>query len=463
MNTPTDWVAPLAILAGGLILGLLFVYFFGRRKASGPVIGSDQDLERKDLEFKRDALIAQLRDLEGDTKLTPDQLANERRRLELETAEVLRTLDGYKGARKPSAAAPVEAVDGDEVESGFTMNPAIKGFLWGSLSIALVGALIYFVQRDATPRDQQGGMMAGGQPAAQQGQPNPVVLQLEQAVKNSPDDLALRTNLAQVYLETDNLMGVFEQTKYVLERSPNDSRALTYQALVRVAMGEMPLALDMLQKATKADPKNVDGWLALAWVQTQSNDPAKAEQTIARAVKELPQDQARIEATYKEMKDVHARMVSQPSGPMTASGELPQGHPPIDGSTPPAAAAGAQPTMAPGQAAMAAAGNARPIRLTLDLDPSARSRAASGAALFVIARTAPNTPPIAARRISDAKFPMTIEFSSADSMMGQPLPPSVRLEARLDSDRDAASKNPNDPFAAIDGATAGSAVKLVLK
>jgi hypothetical protein len=49
-------------------------------------------------------------------------------------------------------------------------------------------------------------------------------------------------------------------------------------------------------------------------------------------------------------------------------------------------------------------------------------------------------------------------------MMGQPLPATVRIEARLDSDGDAMTKNPSDPHAVQDGvATNGTKVSLVLK
>ena len=58
------------------------------------------------------------------------------------------------------------------------------------------------------------------------------------AVQRDPNNLQLRNDLAQAYIERENLMAVFEQTKFVLEKSPTDSRALTFQALVRMAMGE---------------------------------------------------------------------------------------------------------------------------------------------------------------------------------------------------------------------------------
>jgi hypothetical protein len=62
-----------------------------------------------------------------------------------------------------------------------------------------------------------------------------------------------------------------------------------------------------------------------------------------------------------------------------------------------------------------------------------------------------------------ASFPITFDFGSADSMMGQPLPDKFRLEARLDSDGDAATKPPTDPSAMQNDVAPGTTVKLALK
>jgi len=57
-------------------------------------------------------------------------------------------------------------------------------------------------------------------------------------------------------------------------------------------------------------------------------------------------------------------------------------------------------------------------------------------------------------------FPLTFDVSAADSMMGQPLPPKMRLEARIDSDGDAMTKDPKDPVAVVDNVAAGSSATL---
>ena len=426
MNEPTDWTSAIAILAGGLFLGALIVFFFSRRR-SAPVAA---DLDRKDLEAKRDALIAQLRAMDDDN-------VEERARLEREMANVLRELDKSplptaQPRGEGSASAPAEG-----------MSPAMKGFLWGAGSFAAIAALAFFVWKQATPR-QEGGTVTGNTPmqsqpqAAAPQQQNPIVAQLEAAVQQDPNNLQLRNDLAQAYLETDNLMAVFEQTKFVLDKSPDDSRALTFQALVRMAMGEADTATSMLQRATKSDPKNLDGWVSLAWVYMQQNKVADAEQMIAEAKKQSPNDSARLDQVLSQMKAQAAGAPAQ----MAAGGELPPDHPPIGGEPAPAPVSGPS------------------VTVTLDLDPAASRK--SGV-LFVIARNPMGGPPAAVKRMQVASFPVTLQLSAADSMMGQPLPAKFRLEARLDSDGDAATKPPTDPSAMQNDVVPGATVRLALK
>jgi hypothetical protein len=85
--------------------------------------------------------------------------------------------------------------------------------------------------------------------------------------------------------------------------------------------------------------------------------------------------------------------------------------------------------------------------------------------VFVIARAQGVTagPPAAVKRLTATSFPMQVDLSSADSMMGQPLPPKLRLEARIDSDGDPLTKSPSDPIAVNDGAAPGASVTLTLK
>src|SRR5437868_5713428 len=87
-----DWLSAVGMLLAGLIVGFMFVYSMRRRDGKS-------DLETRDLEAKRDALLAALR--EGVE--TPE----ERAKLERETADVLRALDARSSKRpRGTAAAP---------------------------------------------------------------------------------------------------------------------------------------------------------------------------------------------------------------------------------------------------------------------------------------------------------------------------------------------------------------------
>lgn len=423
MNAPTDWVSAIAILAAGLILGMMFVFFFNRRKKT-----FGEDLALKDLQAKRDALVQQLRD----PGLEPD----ERTRLELETARVLRELDAYQLTSAPAGETAPQS-------SSTAMNPTVKGFIWGASSVGALAVLFFLVMQQSAPREE-GGSVTGGIESGQQAQMPQTDPQLEAAVAKDPNNLELRNDIAQAYLERENLMAVFQHTQFVLEKSPNDSRALTYQGLVRMAMGEGDEAMQMLQRATQSNAKNLDAWVALAWLYARADRMPEAQRMIAEASKQSPGDSARLEQVFAQMQQQIQMEKSQPAQNAQGGG-MPQGHPPIEG--------------APAPAAAGAAGE-KSIQVTLDVDPAAQQK--SGV-VFVMARNPAGGPPVAVKRMQVAQFPVTFSFGSADSMMGQPLPDKFRLEARLDSDGDAMTKPPTDPTAMQAEVVVGSNVKLALK
>ncbi|MGZ7079026.1 MAG: hypothetical protein ACXVJT_06395, partial [Thermoanaerobaculia bacterium] len=96
MTGNTDWLSALGILLAGLVLGFMFVYGYVMRRRDG-VAPATGDLELRDLEAKRDALLQQLREGEDD--------AEERARLEVEAAQVLRAID-VRTQRVAAGAAP---------------------------------------------------------------------------------------------------------------------------------------------------------------------------------------------------------------------------------------------------------------------------------------------------------------------------------------------------------------------
>ena len=447
MSGSTDWLSAIGILLSGLVLGFMFIYTFRKnRTAAAPA-----DLDRRDLEAKRDALIRQLRELTDDE-------AEERTRLELEAAKVLRALETSQHAPLPPGEGGAQRrVRGEQVtetargtvrDEQATETPRtakssgpLAGFLWGAGTVAALAFLGYYVfsksevKQDPNQTMPMAAAQARQQMPMQQQQPaqrpDPAVQRLEQEVSADPSNTDKRIALARMYLEKENMMGVFEQTKAVLEKNPNDARAQTYNAIVRMAMGQLDQATSMLDTATKTDPKLADAWVALAWIRVQKGDKTAAKAAIDSAIANVPAEADRLRDVWNQMSN------AQPAPPA--------------GDNPHAKGALADPAPSTSDA----------IHLTLTL---AESASVKSGIVYIIARTPGVTvgPPLAVKRINVTSFPVTVDLSSADSMLGQPLPAKVHLEARLDSDGDAATRSPNDPSAIADTAT-GATLVLTLK
>ena len=218
-------------------------------------------------------------------------------------------------------------------------------------------------------------------------------------------------------------MGVFEQTTAVLAKNPNDARAQTYQAIVRMAMGQKDEAQKLLVSATSTDPKLTDAWVALAYLRTQAADNEGATQAIDSAIKQHPDDEQRLRSVLAQMQQRSTSSGGQAPPPVQASGPA--------------------------------------IHVKIDLAAGARSTGV----LYVMARdeSAAGGPPAAVKRVEVTSFPITVDLTAADSMMGQPLPSKIRLEARLDGDGNVMTRAPDDPSAAKDNVAQGASVTLTLK
>lgn len=94
---------------------------------------------------------------------------------------------------------------------------------------------------------------------------------------------------------------------------------------------------------------------------------------------------------------------------------------------------------------------------TIALDPSAAGSVNGTVTVFVIARDKKGKGhPIFAKRIDAASFPVAFTLGPQDSMMGGAPPDTVSVEARIDLDRDAMTKEPGAPAAKIDSVNMGS-------
>jgi cytochrome c-type biogenesis protein CcmH len=430
-----DWLTAAAMLLSGLVVG--FMMFYANKRSTA----RSGDAERRDLQAKLDARVQQLRELDD-----VGGSADERARLEQEAAEALRELERVAGPVTLSredgeASRDAQTPAGAKTSARPSAPPsAMKGFLWGAGSVAAIAALVFFVTSSAKQRDANEGM-TGGQPAGaapMQQAPAPsatndaAIAQLEAAVKATPDDLRQRDDLAKAYLDRENFLGVVDQTRYVLQKSPDDARALTYEALVRVAMGQSAPALTMLERSSKSDPSLLETWVALAWIHTQNGNTAAAEAAMQQALTRHPEEKVKLTEVFAKMK---AGPSAQPSEPTQSAAAMP----PTGGPSGPA------------------------VHVTISVADA--SHISPNAVLFVFARAAGVTsgPPAAVKRLPASGFPLQLDLSAADSMMGQPLPPSMRIEARIDSDGVATTKDASDVSANADNVAAGANVTLTLK
>jgi tetratricopeptide (TPR) repeat protein len=452
-----DWVPALAVLGVGLVFGVLAVvrlFAISRRAArSGPAV----PVQVRDLAGKRDALLRQLREMEDTaSKRTPEQLARERYALELEAARVLLALDergGPGAARRARKGAPASAAAKSRDSARASPDRAgLRGFLWGTGSataLLLLGLLVY---QSARPREP-GGSVTGDLPAGSRAQgggatPDAEEAQIQAALARNPQDVGGRLALVRLYVDRQNWMGVWKETARILEQAPGNPPALAYQALVRLAMGQTEIAVDMLTKAVAADPDLIDAYAWLVMGEVRLGRVRDADATIARASKRFPDRAADFRQFLAEQKrEAAAARTSLAPG---------QGDPHAGLGTPGEGASGAP---AP------ARGGGRRVAGTVDIEPSLRSTVAPGAVLFVFARAAgaAGGPPVAVKRLPPT-FPAAFELTEADSMMGQPFPDPLLIEARLDSDGDPTTRSPTDPKARMDRVKAGRTdVRLVLR
>jgi len=421
-----SWTPPLAILALGAVAGAVLVAR-GRQgsKPASPGDGSAQ----ADLRREYDAVIRRL--AEGANE-------EERAALEVEAARILKRMDSPV---PPGADASAPETAARQTKSA----SALTGFLYGALSMLVLGGLVFFAFQGASERpaggSPTGGGMAGGGsggPSTPEGGPTDAeVTALEKAVSASPRDVDLKIELTRAYLQRRDLMKVFDTTKQILEVEPGNAHGLTYQALVRVAMGQADQAEPMLLQALAKDPGIEDTYIYLAVARLQLNNRQGAEQAIRDAQRQFPGEKEELEHVFSEIV----------SSTETSASSAGVDHPEI--------ATGAAPTPV-------ASGSGPGLVVAVEL-----ARGVSvpeGAVLFVIVREAgfDTGPPVAVKRVAARGFPITLTISDRDSMAGESLPGLVRLDARIDLDGDPLTKDPKDPSANEDNVRPGGGQTLLV-
>jgi cytochrome c-type biogenesis protein CcmH len=312
-------------------------------------------------------------------------------------------------------------------------------------SVGALGLLFFFVSQSAKQRSP-GGSLTGNTPMGGAAQGDDAELaQARAGVERNPDDVDARLGLVRLLLVRQDMMAVFKETQAVLQRSPGNPSALSYQALVRLSMGQAPKAESMLKEALSKDPRLLDAYLHLMLVYVRTGRPAEAEKVLADAKKRFPERAESLQGLLGEMR---TRASEDAQADAAAPVDDPHAKVPVGGG------------------ATVTGGQGKKVAGLLELDASLEGQSFSGAIVFVTLREGGfgAGPPLAAKRIPAGSFPMPFEIGSADSMTGEALPDDLLVEARIDSDGDPITRPPSDPYGRADRVPMGSNdVKVVLK
>jgi tetratricopeptide (TPR) repeat protein len=457
-----NWEPALVVVTSGVVIGLLLVLWVRRRASAAPAspAGETTPLELRDLDGRVAALLVQLRELEdAAVKRTPEQLARERYALELEAARALQSRDALTARIEAAPATPAASAP----------PSAARGFVWGAVTSAVVAVMLFLVFHAAERRPEGGsvtgsvtgsvggerprsGMAPSGAPAEEAEAPADArTLELRARLAKNPDDYDARLELARHLLMQRDLMGVWNETQYVLERQPAHPRALTYQSLVRLAMGQGDVAVAMLKQAIAAEPDLIEAHENLAFVYASLGRTTEAEAAVAETARRSPADAQRLRQALAQLAQSR-----QQEPPAEAHADVP---PPSATTDAPSARAAVPPD---------AAGSGGAVFGWIEADAAVVARIRPGTVIFLTVRPAgvSTGPPAAAKRLASSSFPLQFEVGAGDSMMGpgQPLPERVRIDVRADSDGDPMTRPATDPAGFVDGVALGkTGVRIALK
>jgi cytochrome c-type biogenesis protein CcmH/NrfG len=236
-------VAGLALVAGvGVIAGFL-------REAPAPV-----EPLADPLDDRREALLRSLADLEevrASGALDEAGYLRLREQTVGRMARVLRALDRRDAGRPGSATtigledAPTGGGRRSSAEPRRVPPWAVAVLIGGTVLAVVVASLA----RDAEPQPRASTPRASDDPLGF----------FERRVKEHPDDLAARLDLASRYLDAGMVEDALSEYAVALELDPDDAEALAHVGIILYQNGRPEEALRSVDRALSTDPRYPEG------------------------------------------------------------------------------------------------------------------------------------------------------------------------------------------------------------
>lgn len=308
------------------------------------------------------------------------------------------------------------------------MDPrAVRGFVAG-VGVVLLASLAAFVLLRPHAPTPAVGPVPGKAPAAPA--PGPAL------------DVDARLDTAQAALDRHDYMAAWTATEEVLKSSPGHPRAMTYQALVRVEMGQTDVALRMLEEARAKAPDSIAVYAYSAMAYVRLGRTKEAEALIGEAKRRFPEQAKMLDEDFERMK---ALPVRAPLPGDNAGDQNPHA------------------AMAPlGPAANEPesddlADEVRTVSGRLEIDPALRAELPARVVMFVTLREAGEStgPVLATKKVETTGFPVFFEVGPKDAPGGERLPSRVLVEGRVDADGDPLTRSVSDPKATLDEVSLG--------
>lgn len=309
MNQPTNWMPGIVVLAGGVVVAVLYLLTSRQRAKTAVATAAPRDAKLEELEQNAQRLIDQLRELTAEKhQVSAEHFAAEKARLETEAAAALRAKDEYLkgtepkpgkgGKRKTETRAPVAPT------GFFARHPEWKGALWGGgvvLFFATLGVLLMQNERSRGEKDSATGTRpneVAGLPdsppangAGSEPQMDPQLARALDDVKAHPENVAEAAAVGHELIGMRDFDTAYAITQRALGFDPFYVEHRIHMAGLKAARGEQAEARKELEHLADVFPDGQEAMLFLGMMGMQQNDPKLALDAFERYAATAPKEE----------------------------------------------------------------------------------------------------------------------------------------------------------------------------